>query len=169
MTKARADFLKECLNEVGSMPLDEFNVRFCVRCQSGECSRAGGNNTSFSHRVANWQSTMFDNVPRADENDPSFAHIRSKRFLPIQGQPAIVVPSAFRAPAEPTDPTMETPLIIRPTAPPVAKPPPFQGQVPANTPFQQGTVLPGAPAAPSTPEGGTLESGGSFTFGGSDG
>lgn len=157
------------MSDVGQAPLDEFNRTFCVRCQNPECVRSGGNNSLFNKRISSWKETMFDRVPRAADNDPRYAKIRAKRFLPI-GEPrphATVstakppVISADRMPEprmpEPTS-EVEPELPIPPTAEiPQPQPQPQSQPQPQpavsspsrptadiqNTPFVQGTVLKG--------------------------
>lgn len=120
MAQIRPDFLKECMSDVGNAPLDEFNQYFCVRCQNVECARAGANNSAFNKRVSNWQSLMFDRVPRASESDPRFESIRAKRFLPVtRGRPHEVLQAdrppvidrakMGRPPARPPEPAQEQP------------------------------------------------------------
>jgi len=172
MTVVRPDFLKECMSDVGQAPLDEFNRVFCVRCQNPECVRSGGNHSLFKKRVTGWKEALFDQVPRASEDDPRYAKIRAKRFLPVgQPRPQVVVSTANlpvieaskmpkpRVPAPPAqeaDPpaphpepapapaTAPTTTAERPVPPPVPAPAPRQVGDMQNTPFVQGTVLKGA-------------------------
>lgn len=85
----KADFLQECLTDLSakvkkSIPIDQFNNEYCIYCQNRDCSRSGAENRLFNVRASNWKSTLFDNVPRALPNDPSYESIRSKWFKPPQ-------------------------------------------------------------------------------------
>lgn len=85
----KADFLQECLTDLSakvkkSIPIDQFNNEYCIYCQNRDCSRSGAENRLFNIRASNWKSTLFDNVPRAQPNDPSYESIRSKWFKPPQ-------------------------------------------------------------------------------------
>lgn len=88
--KVRSDFLRECMADVGQAPIDTFQKAFCVVCANRDCIRSSSNNLAFDRRILNWKQDLFDNVSRAEESDPRFSQIRSKRFLPA-GQPPIVV------------------------------------------------------------------------------
>src|SRR5688572_27792432 len=79
----RTDFLKECMSDVGPMPLDQFNRTFCAQCANRDCSRNGAQNLAFDHRVNNWKTILFDAVPRAQDTDVQYDPIRLKRFLPL--------------------------------------------------------------------------------------
>lgn len=190
------DFLKECMSDPalvqGQVPMDEFNRAFCIRCVQKECSRAGLNGSLFARRTATWKENLFDKPPRADEADPKYQGIRSKRFLQVstdvvelrkngvnyevQTREMPEIPAALRkdTPEPPAlDPTPPPPapipepptpvpvpeLTVQPQAVPDAPPPvhnaPFQ-----NTPFDQGTVLPGGQPAEQV-----TEVGGSYVFG----
>lgn len=70
----KEDYLKECLSEVTSklkkvVPMDDFQREFCVYCQNKECARSGASNMSFDRRAANWYRDLFQNIPRASENN----------------------------------------------------------------------------------------------------
>ena len=179
----KPDFLKECMSDpalVSSpMQLDEFNKTYCLVCANRGCSRAGSNNMGFDRRVQNWQNDLFNNVPRAGDNDPNFVHIRMKNFAPA-GQ-RIVVPGGPKfVNVEPTiqptkfvrsEPEPEAP-IVQEVAPEVSKEPekPLavreeakKPQNQENTNFEQGTVLPGG--EPQIPKETIMQPGSSFTFG----
>lgn len=66
-----------------NVPIDQFQLAWCRVCAERGCSRSPMNNAVFDRRVQNWESNLFINVNRASDDDASFAHIRSKRFLPI--------------------------------------------------------------------------------------
>lgn len=156
----------------GNVPIDTFNKRFCVVCAQRECVRSGSNNSSFDVRARTWKTTLFDAVPRADDSDPGFEHIRAKRFLPVSGHVQTVqfhptgpgdvihIPEVVTRQDRGPSTGLVTPAPrTRAAAPPEAE----------NTEFEQGSMLDG-----STPEPGAkastgseviLESGGSFTFG----
>src|SRR5690348_6277675 len=87
MSKNRADFLKECMSDpalvTSPVPIDEFQRNYCIVCANRECARSSANNLAFDRRVANWESTLFTNAPRAKDDDPNFVRIRSKNFAPV--------------------------------------------------------------------------------------
>lgn len=164
MAAIRSDFLKECMSDVGQAPLDEFNRAFCVRCQNPECVRSGGNHSLFNKRVSGWREAMFDRVPRAADDDPRYAQIRAKRFLPIgeprphatvsTAKPPVISAEKMPAPRAPEpvpDPsvpevgasvTVEEPQ-PQPQPQPVVRPAIRPATDVQNTPFIQGTVLKG--------------------------
>lgn len=187
------DFLKECMSDVSSklgkvVPINEFNQAFCVLCVNRDCSRSRSNNLLIARRSANWRENLFINVPRAGDNDPQYANIRSKNFVSVN--PSISVPisnnilqntseESTRNPIEQklniefkSEDTskLEPVLPIEPEPEPEPKspppPPPIQPKpikLPAgNTPFAQGTVL-----SSKKPEV-FLEPGQSYTFGSDD-
>lgn len=183
----KRDYLKDCMGDIPGTPIDEFNRRYCVLCANRDCSRsAASTKVSFDRRVANWRSDLFDAVPRADDNDPGFASIRSKRFVPldasspyeIQHHPSGVM---LEKPADPQpDPSPAPAAAEQPADPPAAAagpPEPAGGatepeepdaaaRIPVasyNTPFQQGAMLPGAPQ--KRPPEVVVDNGGTFTFG----
>lgn len=93
MPRLKNDFLKECMSDpaIGggrSIPIDEFNRSWCVRCQQKDCGRAGLNNSLLVRRAETWKEKLFDKPPRADDADSRFDHIRAKRFLPTQSEAA---------------------------------------------------------------------------------
>ena len=185
----KADFLRECMADVGQVPIDEFNAAYCLRCANRECSRSGLSAMSFDRRVANWQKDMFTNVPRASETDPRFASIRVKNFKTVNQPVSVTTPqqapqpavqqmtlppdSPLEAPADASTPETtpephalvpetshsETERVIEP--PSVAAP----QQTAYNTPFNQGVML-GTPEKPK--EDVELGSDGTFVFGGND-
>lgn len=157
------DYLKECMNEVGNPPLDAMQRNFCVVCANRDCERAGLNQSAFDHRVKNWRSLLFDNVPRADEADEAYSNIRSKHFMPggprkpptttvfMPGVPVIRPPAAEEtAPETPRETEGEQEgLELEPVAAPPPVPQGAAAPLPGNTSFEQGMILPGAPAAPA--------------------
>ena len=187
---SKPDFLKECISDPAlvepgqPVPLDAFTKAYCVRCDNRQCARAGSNNMLFDRRVQNWQRDLFVSPPRADEADPRFAQIRAKNFAPsgtrldVPGSPNFVTvaaqpPAPAPPPADPPaspEPASPEPAAVQspPEAPSAAVPP---ATIPAvysrtgqgNTPFQQGAVLPGAPA--EAPRESVVQPGGTFTFG----
>jgi len=169
----KSDFLKECMSEVGNIPLDQFNLVFCRRCGNQECSRSRLNN-SFQTRVQTWEDRLFKNPPRASEDDPRFSNIRSKKFLPIgknsyeihTTQNIPVIPLKEEPKASPIQPPSPSPTPIQPPSPtptpiqpppaPIA-PPPINPNI-GNTEFNQGTMIGDQTET-------ILEPGGTFTFG----
>jgi hypothetical protein len=182
------DFLRECMSEVnarlrernaGPIPLNEFNLINCRLCARRECARSGLNNSAFDKRVHNWREKLFTNVPRAEEEDSQWDHLRAKKF--ISGSVPSVEVKSFRSPPvekpEPTpEPVQSEAKEPEPTPEPTPEPePPPELDIPKqqtpppavespsnpieNTPFTQGTVL--------SEEGGdtVLEPGGTYTFG----
>jgi hypothetical protein len=186
----RADFLKECmtdpaLNPGAKMGMDMFNLRYCAVCSYRPCTRSPSSEMAFDMRVANWKSVLFDRVPRAESGDPAYDSIRSKTFPSREAPIEVFTPS----PADTTSPVRgrfqlqmleEEPVRDQEAEPaaPSPAPPPAQPQGPPqayeNTPFVQGTVLPGqravqSPAAQApSPAPGVVQPGATFTFGGDD-
>jgi len=191
--RQQVDYLKECMSDpaltkAGPVPLDVFNRSYCVVCGNRECSRSALNGMAFDARVLNWKKDMFDSVPRADEADTGYDRIREKRFLPVQGQGQPVSTQAWIPElrhgvliqeSEPEPPAATAHSEEPSPAPPA---PPAQAARPnqpaprqagdytlENTPFVQGTVLPGGQPAPAgTGKDVVLNPGGSFTFGSDD-
>ena len=201
----RDDFLRECMTDVGNVPLDEFNRVFCRLCARRECARSGLNNSVFDRRVEGWQDKLFTNPPRADPDDPKYANIRAKKFLPIaspsvevksftnvpvitpehERPPPEVPPEPARVePPEPArvepapvpsvpdlepeapepvpeapEPVPEAPELEIPAPVPVRAPQRHVAQPAENTPFAQGTVLPGGESE------NVVEPGSTFVFG----
>lgn len=185
--REKADFLKECmtdpaLTKAGPMPLDLFNRSYCVVCANRECSRSGLGSASFDVRATNWRKDMFDSIPRADEADPEYARIREKNFLTVdRGVPEVSMTTA-PSPAQRFEVSIHeapgpAPKDEVPPSPEVRPEPQTQSAVvqprtpgpeSENTPFVQGTVLPGGPPRPDQSKDTVLSPGGTFTFGGSD-
>jgi len=156
----RRDFLSVC-NDQG-IPLTDFQTTFCVRCVQPECSRsrAGG---LFETRVATWQERLLS-PPRMAKDDPLYVALAAKRFIEIDTGP---IPEV-RGPAEWLDPRaipdqlpapVERPRPAKPPPNPPAQPSapgeaPRAGvsRAPLNTPFVQGRMLDGAPAAAPKPD-----------------
>jgi len=166
----KSDFLKECMSEVGNIPLDQFNLAFCRRCGNQECSRSRLNN-SFQTRVQTWEDRLFKNPPRASEDDPRFNNIRSKKFSPIgkssyeihttQNIPVTSLKeepeaSPVQPPPAPIQPAPLPPPTVQPPPAPVA-PPPVNPNI-GNTEFNQGTMIGNQTET-------ILEPGGTFIFG----
>lgn len=186
-----ADFLKECMSDVSGklgkvVPIDEFNQAFCVVCVNKECARSRSNNMLFDQRAHNWKEELFISVPRAGDDDPQYNGIRSKNFISVANIPAPNIPQ--NTPEEPKINPIERKLniefksensdlseepepepipeleIIKPEPKPEPLIQPQPRPVPdlGNTPFQQGTVLPGKSKEVK------LEPGQSYTFGSDD-
>ncbi len=97
---ADQDFLKECMGDMGNkIPIDEFNKGFCIRCNNSSCTRSKTKGFKFVERANNWKSMYFDDVKRANEKDPKYEEIRSKKFISIpklkNKTETIVLPSQF--------------------------------------------------------------------------
>jgi len=169
------------LTKAGPMPFDMFNRSYCAVCGNRECSRSALNGMAFDARVLNWKKDMFDSVPRADDADTGYDRIREKRFLQVQGPAPQVSTQAWipemrhgvqiQEPEPAVEPAhSEEPPAVLASPRPEAEPKPVQRQAPdyalENTPFAQGTVLPGGPPSPAG-EGKdvVMSPGGSFTFG----
>lgn len=181
--REKVDFLKECMNDpaltkAGPMPIDIFNSSYCIICANRECSRSGLSSSSFDIRAMNWKKDLFDSVPRADELDPNYNRIREKRFLTVQ-RDVLEISSQTSIPAEKfavsiqetpmekpsntiVDSTVSTPQILS-----TPQTPPAHVLEPENTPFVQGTILPGGVPSPSKEKSTDtiLEPGGTYVFG----
>lgn len=167
----KTDYLKDCISDVGSklgrmVPIDDFNRAFCIVCVNSECSRSKSNNLKFEYRVSNWEDTLFNNVSRANSEDPEFEHIRIKKFLPMENKNTYVMetlpdltpvdppPKTETEPEPEPDQVMaqntenlegientgDTGDIENKISVPQSAPLPQQ----TNTEFKQGTMLPGS-------------------------
>jgi hypothetical protein len=145
----RQDFLRECMAPYGNVQLDAFNREFCLVCANRECARSSANNSAFDTRVLAWKDRLFEKVPRANDLDSSFDHIRAKRFLPVQAETLEVRSVETAAPSPRFDPPPRPPPRIE------------EAVQPPNTPFLQGQMIGGGGET-------FLQPGGSFTFGGGD-
>jgi hypothetical protein len=192
MADVKQDFLKECMTETGSIgriPIDQFNLQMCRVCAQRLCSRSALNESSFDKRAKNWKIVLFDQVPRATDDDPRYERIRAKNFLSFQPKDSMPNPSprAYEVmettnvpvaiPPEPKSiPIVNAgiiqiplpPLPATPSAVPiqtVIEPQPQSPKVTemspdlGNTPFSQGTIL------KPVEEDVVIQPGGSFTFG----
>lgn len=174
------DFLKECMSDVGNMPMNDFNQYYCMRCNNHQCDRARVNNHIFVKRVTNWKENLFDNVQRADENDPKYAQIRSLRFMPKnpplgdvtlnpdpmpspvvempRNEPVVAAPEPVLVPPNDDEPEA-TSVDDEPSEPdPVPSPSQPQPAAVKNTPFQQGYIM------EEKKDPGVLPVGGTFVF-----
>lgn len=61
----------------------EFEAQFCFRCLQKECARSQHGKSRFEARVSTWETRLFDEVPRMNEQDPRFVVLRSKKFVDI--------------------------------------------------------------------------------------
>ena len=117
----KPDYLKECMSEVGNIPLDQFNQAYCLRCGNQECIRSKINN-SFESRVKTWEERLFKNPPRAKDDDPRFNNIRSKQFKPI-GKHSMEVHTTQQIPViQLNKPKLEEKLKIEPIPIPTSSP-----------------------------------------------
>lgn len=183
------DFLKECMSDVSSalgkvVPINDFNQTFCIVCINKECTRSRSNNLLFEQRAINWKTTLFRDIPRASEDDPRYADIRSKNFVPVSPELNIATPEPdnipentfdkteiiqqkmgieFKSEEPEPEPELELDKPNPPPVPPEPTPPPPQIQPDTgNTPFTQGTMLSGKKKEI------ILEPGQSYTFGSDD-
>ncbi len=175
---SKNDFLRECLESFPGVSLDKFNLLWCTKCGNRQCERSGLNNSAFDKRVRTWREDLFTNVQRAEETDARFDNVRNKKFLPVQETPysiksvediayvslqsvqKVQEPTKFMAATESLPKTHEEihvePVLVSPTEvdqdPGTSSPVQRQPGVPdiANTPFQQGALIPGAPAQEET-------------------
>ncbi len=176
----KPDFLKDCISDPAlvtpgqPVPIDAFVKHYCIRCGNRACERAGSNNMAFDKRVQNWHENLFVNPPRADDSDTSFSQIRAKNFAPsgpkleVQGSsgfvtigkqnsvPSIPVPTITQV--EPLARVIQPVEVLEPVVVPEA-------QIGAsNTPFKQGTLLPGAPPLKEIVKEVAVKTGVEFTF-----
>lgn len=191
------DYLRECMSDPalvqGPTPIDEFGKAFCIRCIQKDCTRARLNSSLFARRAETWKENLFDNPPRAKDNDPRYQDIRAKRFLQtaqevielrrggvnyeVQTREMPDLPAALRKePTPPAEPPLEpaplpvtpvqtqaAPLDLDPPAPPPAPPPPAP---PAHSaPFHNTPFEQGTVLPGGKPAEKITEVGGSFTFG----
>ncbi len=82
--ETRPDFLRECMSDAPGVPINEFSQRWCLRCGNRNCVRSDSNQMLFDIRAKTWHQKLFSNVPRAQDDDQSFAHIRAKNFVPTR-------------------------------------------------------------------------------------
>ena len=187
---SKLDFLKECMSGFNSIPIDQFNLTWCVICVNKECGRAKAGQL-FNTRAETWKEKLFTEVKRADEKDPNYNHIFSKPFLLVNADPLTIqsIPSFPQPPpeAEESKPTPiqpvnfkveEQPVEIKeeilettpepepvvpesvPTISPTAPAVNSNSAVPFNTPFNAPVMI----KQKATPNDTVIESGGTFTF-----
>lgn len=77
----KSDFLRECMSEVGMIPIDEFNKNICMRCVNQGCARSVSNNLLFVKRTNSWEDELFLNVKRAPDSDSEYDKFRSSKFV----------------------------------------------------------------------------------------
>ncbi|MFA5203061.1 MAG: hypothetical protein WC708_01535 [Lentisphaeria bacterium] len=175
------DYLKECLSDIGNIPLNDFNTLYCRVCARRTCARSGLNNSTFDIRARDWKKNLFEEPQIAEVGDPRFSNIQSKIFAP--GGSAYEIrsnaempnldanalaqreaPKNFislpiqNQPAPSIQYKEETPPEITETPEPIQEVPAIQTkpslpQQLTNTDFQQGTVLPGGPAPQQATQG----------------
>lgn len=164
----KADFLKECMSEMGMIPINDFNKSYCARCINQSCARSSSNNHLFVQRASNWENKLFLNVARADEHDNKYDGIRSKLFIPSnQGGTVVSTLDDVQDEEPQIEPdftpivnVVEEPEIVEVPTPdvPVLNTPSIQTPEYAgvkNTPFQQGIML-NIPEEKIVPLGGTI-------------
>lgn len=173
-----SDFLRECFESVrpqlsqieggDKISVDQFKAQVCSTCCAPDCDLSRLSSSSFQDRVTNWKERLFLNPVRLDPKDPRFPVFNSKSFLEVpivgRGSAKQVAVSDWLDPLQKTEVKEATPpRKLSPEAPVVSDPPKKvpsvssdagasqeQLQLPSNTPFQQGSTLPGAPE--KTPE-----------------
>lgn len=74
------DFLRECMEDVKNVPIDEFNKAFCLVCANRDCSRARANTSLFNIRTSNWEKDLFLQVPTLDADNSLARDIISKWY-----------------------------------------------------------------------------------------
>lgn len=157
------NFLAVC-NDKG-VPLQDFREAFCGRCLQPECELSLAGRSKFEARVATWEERLFTSPARMPKTDPLYSQIVAKKFIeiPTGPVPEIRGPSEWIDPREvPPPSTQELPRPAPP--PPVKKSEPVEVSAPSEkplparrasqplqTPFQQGTSLPGAPEIRPSP------------------
>lgn len=159
-----SDFLRDCMTDPalvpkGPIPIDDFTKVYCLRCSVKECSRSVSSNFIFTNRVMNWKRDLFDAPPRATDNDPVFAEIRTKRFIQIPVQIEQIIPEESKK-----QKSLDI-KIIEEQSESIHKPQDItqiSSKKLINTKFNQGLMV-GNPIE-STKEIITLESGGTFSF-----
>jgi len=89
------DYLRECMQDPalvkGPIPIDEFSKQICLQCVNSSCARSRMMGMSTYVRAQNWKRDLFDQVPRAREDDPKYSQIRSKNFISPNMQPQISI------------------------------------------------------------------------------
>lgn len=185
--RIKSDFLRECLSDVGQMPLDVFSKRFCLVCSNSECIRSRAHQSPFTYRAENWKKDLFDSVPRAQEDDPNYSNIRSKKFLPLYdpNPPSIILNPVQDPQSNPaglqwqeeqseTDSDIQASSIIQNVLETQPEPQKILVNTPRvvlpvqNTPFTQGLIIPGGPSKSAKQNDNVTEPGQSYSFGGDD-
>lgn len=147
------------------MPLDHFNSAYCVRCINQECARSAGNNHLFVKRTTTWKEALFTNVTRAADDDPRYAEERSKFFRPVTNfagsvdtpHPAFIDKPMPKIEIPTVTAVAEAPEVIQPAAPTTPAIPITPPKIGVhNTPFEQGTILPGGTKENVIEPGGTV-------------
>lgn len=178
----KPDFLKECMEGFGNVPLDDFNAAFCAVCHNRECARSNANTMLFDQRVSSWKERLFDRVPTAKPDDPAFGEIRNKEFKSVEPG-NVKVPTFFSVDASPSmeKPTEKAPAPVEPSTLEANRKSQKDSKGPQkiqtsqelpsapsiemdNTAFQQGTVLRDASSPTKKEEATVLEPGQAFTF-----
>ena len=106
----KQDFLRECMEEVRNVPIDQFSQAFCVVCANSDCSRSRANSTLFNIRIMNWEKDLFTNIPRADPHS-ELAKSVSKQWGGILHLNTTSDPTPTKFVSEP-EKTRETPLTV---------------------------------------------------------
>ena len=173
---AKADYLKDCMTDIGTIPIDQFNLIYCRKCGNSDCARSVLSTSAFENRVANWKDVLFDKVPRVNDNDERYDNVRIKWFKHQSSEPRmepipIIKEPEFKPEPEPEpelyvkeEPNRIVPELqieIKEIEPVIAKPELVQ-VTPDNTPFEQGMKI------GEEPKETVLGSDGVYTFGGDD-
>lgn len=162
-----SDFIANCAADL-QITVEQVQQEFCAgRCMNPDCSRSQKAG-KFDSRALNWKERLFTRPDKLPEEDPRFKEISRQGFMDtkqlearvgswadtteLETQSVEPPPKEAPQPAKPLPPPEEATLA---EVDPVPKPAQTRkvAQPRRNTPFQQGTMLEGAPAtAPQTPE-----------------
>src|SRR5271166_5111236 len=151
----KTDFLRECMSDPAlisqPIPIDQFSRSYCVVCSNKECCRSRANTMIFPERVQSWKLRLFDDVPRASDDDKNFEHIRAKNFQSTNEQAAVQIIQNQELPKETSPPVIEAKLevVVSKEEPlqEISTKTPIQQSYPTidNTPMQGGIMIPGKP------------------------
>lgn len=166
---SKDDFLRECMRDVGTTAIDEFQRNVCVRCINRSCGRSSANNMLFNLRAQNWKRDLFDNVPRV-KGDGSYSITGShSKFISVNEPDCSIVATSSEEPLNETrvddnnegtkesftnDLTETLPKTPAPGVVPVSNPGVY------NTPSQSRYIQPPEPSMPSR----EVQEGNTITF-----